>query len=240
MIFTVTYDSKSLFVPSIDIQFYAAKMDQQHIVPLANLVKEKEDYILNELTIPNKRQEDPLWLTGRLYQYNFLKFEHDSVRYLNEFIRTEYIKYMEEIGNPPGITYIQCWANIMRPGGRKISTHNHSAGNRPWLDPELRTEENLRKETERQGYSYLSGNISIQTNETSTFFQNPFLNREFYGIKNFNGEMILFPSHMNHTTDKQSIDSERITISFDIITQKLYDLITDLEGSEDLNYIRLT
>ena len=86
----------------------------------------------------------------------------------------------------------------------------------------------------------MSGNISIQTDGTSTFFQNPFLNREFYGIPNFNGEMILFPSHMNHTTDRQPIDSERITISFDIITQKLYDLIADLEGSEDLNYIRLT
>lgn len=240
MIFTVTYDSKSIFVPEIDIQFYVAKMDPNHIVPLAEIVKKSERYILDELTIPNKRQTDPEWLTGRLHQYNFLTFDYDSVRYLKNFIKEEYIKYMNLLGHEPGETYIQCWCNIMRPGGRKISVHNHSAGNRPWLDPENRTEENLRKEKEIQSMSFLSGNISIQTNGTATFFQNPFLNKEFYAIENFNGEMIFFPSHMNHTTDRQEINSERITISFDILTKELHDAIKDLEKEEELNYIRLT
>lgn len=238
MIFTVTYDSNSIFVPEIKVDFYVAKIDPSHIVPLAEFVKNNERYILDELTIPNERQTDPEWLTGRLYQYNLLNFKDDSIVYLKDFIKNEYIKYMDILGYEPGETYIQCWCNILRPGGRKISVHNHAGGNRVWFNPEDRTEEKMKREIEIQGLSYLSGNISIQTNGTSTFFQNPFLNRQFYGIENFNGEMIFFPSYINHTTDLQEITSERITISFDIITKELYDLME--ENSENINYIRLT
>jgi hypothetical protein len=240
MKFSINFDSQSVFVPKIEVPFGVSKIQDNTIVKdLANLIKEKEHYILNVLTKKERVTDDDTWITGRLHQYNFLNFEEDCVKYLKEFIKQQYIEFMAEMNQPVLTTYVQCWCNILRPGGRKITVHNHSSGNRPWLKIEDRTDANLKKDREIQGLSYLSGNLSIQTNGTATFFQNPFLDKQFYAIPNFDGELILFPSYVNHTTDKQAIDSERITISFDIITDELYSCIS--QSKEDpTNYIRLT
>lgn len=128
---------------------------------------------------------------------------------------------MTELGQPAGKTYIQCWTNILRNNGRSIVPHHHADGH-TWAGDDL------------QQYSYLSGNICIQTFGTNTYYQNPFLDRQIAPLPNNNGEMIFFPSFILHWTDANTESLPRITISFDIVTEEFYKRV------DGTNYRELT
>ena len=57
-----------------------------------------------------------------------------------------------------------------------------------------------------------------------TYYKNPF-NDSKVGIYNIVGELILFPSHIIHWTDNNNDPEPRISIAFDIITDKVYNMI---------------
>jgi Putative 2OG-Fe(II) oxygenase len=91
--------------------------------------------------------------------------------------------------------YCQCWANVMRKG-QVIGLHHHGTNQ----------------------YAYLGGHISVQVNNTSTHYTNPYT-REEHAIENKKGTLILFPSWIDHRTDRVEDDNERITIAFDLKTE---------------------
>lgn len=214
--FEIVFDSKSVFVPEIRIPMYSKDLTFPAYT-LADVVFAEEKNILSKKT---SSQEDENWLTSRLWYYNFLDFEYKAVAELRNFIKQSYIEYMNILGHDVGVTYIQCWANILRNDGRPIVPHHHADGHA--------------KSCPDQRYSHLSGNICVETAHTSTYFRNPFLDKDCIGIKNRNGEMIFFPSYVVHWTDPNPIDQPRVTVSFDIITEEFYNII---DGS---NYRRLT
>ena len=98
-----------------------------------------------------------------------------------------------------GILYGQCWANVLRKG-EAIGTHAHA--------------ESL--------HAYLSGNISVQTSETSTYYLTPYF-EEAYESVNKDGKISLFPSWLKHYTDITKKDKERITIGFDLVNLEGYE-----------------
>lgn len=219
MIFSLDFPSKSFFTPSISVKLFSKYLD----IPaerLAEIVLAEEQNILNN-TKPIPNSKDHTWITERLWQYNLLDLDYDEIRSLKEFIKNSYIEYMTELNQPIGKTYIQCWTNILRDNGRKIVPHHHADGH-SWGSYDL------------QQYSYLSGNICIQTFGTNTYYQNPFLDKQIIPLPNKNGEMIFFPSFIMHWTDVNKESVPRITISFDIITEEFYNQI---DGS---NYRELT
>lgn len=216
--FELFFDSKSVFVPEIRIPMYSADLTfPAHT--LADVVFTEERNILKNTPSPDN-ELDSTWLTARLWHYNFLDFDYRAVRELKDFIKKNYIHYMDMLGNKVGVTYIQCWANILRNDGRPIVPHHHADGHS--------------KTCPDQRHSHLSGNLCVETANTSTYFRNPFLDKDCIGIPNKNGEMILFPSYVVHWTDPNPMDSPRVTISFDIITEEFYNMI---DGE---NYRRLT
>ena len=96
----------------------------------------------------------------------------------------------------PNAFSIMGWANVMRQG-EKINPHLHSV----------------------KPHSYLSGHVTIQCENTSTYYINPVnqLNEpEVKQLKNVPGEITLFPSCMPHYTDTHNASTERITIAFDL------------------------
>ena len=64
-------------------------------------------------------------------------------------------------------------------------------------------------------YDYLSGHICIQTTNTNTYYLEPY-HKERFILKNNPGNITLFPSWVEHFTDKVLDDKERITIAFDL------------------------
>ena len=105
--------------------------------------------------------------------------------------------------------YIQCWANILYNNGRIIKPHNHANAhcNAP------------------HEYCYVSGNISIVVENTSTFFMHPIFKDLSIEIPNVTSQLIMFPSFMTHASSENKSETPRITIAFDIITEEVYNMV---------------
>ena len=210
MLINASFTSKSVFTPTLNMAFGAFNMRQGMSEELAAVVLKEEPNILNKTTSPDIN--DSQWLTSRLWQYNFLDLDYDVVRELRSFIKNSYISYMNDLDIPTQKVYIQCWANVIRNDGRRIVPHHHADGHSN--DPNA-----------SQEYAYLSGNICVQTKDTNTYFQSPFLNKQVISVPNINGEMVFFPSFITHWTDTNINQSERITISFDLITEEFFNMV---------------
>jgi hypothetical protein len=221
MIYHLNYLSKSIFTPSITINCFKVNIGEELTIKLRDIVLKEEMNILNNVPLSNK-DDDFDWITGRLWSYNFLSFDYDAVRELKTIIKTQYETFTRAIGAEPAPVYIQCWINIIKNNGRCISPHHHADAHAKSLSSSL-----------PQEYSYVSGNLCVQTNETNTYFRGPILDKQLIPIKNVDGEMMLFPSFLVHWTDKNLYETPRITISFDIIQEEFYNMI---DGS---NYLKL-
>ena len=203
------FPSNSFFVPAHTITCFLSKLDLDLSKRLAEIVT-KEEYNILIKTVKPDFIEDSSWLTGRLWSYNFLDFDYSEIKEFKNFIKEEYLKFSKELGHTiPNKTYIHCWANVLRKGGRPIAVHHHADGH---VDAP-------------QSYSYLSGNVSLQADNTKTYYENPFTD-EFQGIINTPGDLILFPSNIRHWTDKNESDNLRISLAFDIITEEVYNMST--------------
>jgi hypothetical protein len=217
----LNFPSNSAMLPAFDIALHNSSIDVENLEQLVKVVLKEHP---NIITFKSKRDDDdPNWITGKLWAYNFLDFDYPCVRYLQKFIYAKYLEYTIfcNIDSSKPV-YIQCWVNIIYNNGRIITPHNHSDahGNAP------------------AEYCYISGNISLQTENTSTFFAHPILNkmseRVHREIPNINGELVLFPSFMTHWTSPNLSVNPRITIAFDIITEEVYNMI------DNTNYRLLT
>ena len=128
-------------------------------------------------------------LTSRFNSFNVLKWS--GTKSLANAIKNGYEQY-NSIKDKS--IYVKCWANVMRKG-QKISPHHHSFGN---ILPE----------------HYLCGTLIVKTDgSTSSFYD------KNKSIKNHNGDINLFQSHVVHSTNPYVGDSERISINFDIYSQ---------------------
>lgn len=210
MIFDLEFTSKSYFTPSLKVPMYNAIISQSMTNRLRDIIILEEPNILKN--VPPINPDDANWMTGRLWNYNFLDLNYNEVRELKQWIKQQYTEYMIQLGQQPEKVYIQCWVNILRNDGRKIVPHHHADGHSITKDAP-------------QEYSYLSGNLCIQTENTSTWFTNPFLDKMYIPVPNIDGEMIFFPSYIVHQTDINRSPNPRITVSFDLITEEFYNLI---------------
>lgn len=207
------YGTKSPVVPSFTINVHRSNFDAQKTAQLVEVVVNEEQYLLETY---KKWSNDPSdlpqydnFLTNRGKNYNLFDFS-DKYPVLNDlklFIREQYNDYCSNIGIPVEQAYIQCWGNIIRNDGNRIIKHEHSDANcgAP------------------QEYANISGFISVQAENTNTYFQHPVLPKVSIPVKNVPSDNILFPSWMIHWTDKNPSTTPRISIAYDIITQYVYD-----------------
>lgn len=225
----LNFESKSPLLPAFNIKFSDTILDVETTKQLADVVLLEEENIINnyysnphlENRSVDQDQDERTWLTGKLWWYNLLDFNYPCIKPFNNFIVNSYKSYMDSIGvDSSKPVYVQCWANIIRNNGRIISPHNHVDGhcNAPWQ------------------YCYVSGNLSIHTENTCTYFSHPIIKELAVDLPNVNGQLIMFPSWMTHWTSKNLSDKPRITISFDIITEEVYNM----ETVDNFNYRLLT
>ena len=64
--------------------------------------------------------------------------------------------------------------------------------------------------------SFLSGNINLTDNDTTTDFHIPYLGLAC--VQNSKGRMVMFPSSLPHSVEKLE-DDERYSLAYDIITE---------------------
>ena len=139
--------------------------------------------------------------TAKHGQYNVFKWRNKEITKLknniillhNKFINYLNIKIDSKI-------YINSWFNILR---KKQSIKTHLHGTTP--------------------DSYLSGNICVSCDGTSTIYINPIntINDPVtYKSKNIVGKIILFQSNIPHYSTPHKNDKERMTIAFDLMMHK--------------------
>jgi hypothetical protein len=205
----LNFPSKSPMLPAFNINLFDVKLDVETTKQLAEVVIAEETNIINNVK-STESTDDPTWLTGKLWSYNFLDFDYPCITQFNNFIFDSYKSYMNTIGvdcyEP---VYIQCWVNILKNNGRIIQPHNHA---------------NAHCDAPYE-YSYVSGNISIRVENTSTFFAHPLFKDLVVDIPNKTGELIMFPSFMIHGSSENKSETPRITIAFDIITEEVYNMV---------------
>jgi len=176
--------------------------DQLKPKSLAKFILKKEKNIINKTKKEFEKINKTGWqdggtglgvnsLTSRSPLYNLVEFK--ETKYLKKIIKNAHLNFMKELN----LTYedtlhIQCWANVMRKG-EQIKKHFHSINN----------------------YDYLSGHICIQAKNTNTYYLEPY-HKEIFSLKNTIGNITLFPSWVEHFTDKVLNNEERITIAFDL------------------------
>ena len=170
-----------------------------------NYIKTLEDFIIsNESDIianlpPSNDGSTGLGnnsLTSRFASINF--FKCSEFDFLKTIIKQEIKEYLKYIGFPEfkERLYGQCWANVMRSGDQ-ITKHQHS------MDSD----------------TFLSGNLTVKTNGSHTYYCNRYNTNDQYVSQNKIGGLTLFPSFIEHGTSKVENDI-RISVAFDIITEK--------------------
>lgn len=139
--------------------------------------------------------------TSKFQYYNILTWKNSEIEKIRQNIIKNVKKYNSECGNQtPDELWIQCWYNVLR-FGQKINPHTHSTTSN----------------------SYLSGHINISVKNTYTCYMSPInqiCSPETIDIKNENGVMTLFPSHIFHYTTSHYSFNPRITIAFDLNYKK--------------------
>ena len=204
----------SPFAPEWNYYILEDYLDNPQVISgLRDIILFKEKEIIKNTPKPDEDLGNtglgPNSLTSRFPYFNVLEWKHDyqEIMDLYNFIWSRYNKFLEILKYDIPETSIQCWANVLRKG-QQIKVHRHNTS----------------------PSSFLSGNITIQAEDTKTNYYVSEVYDEgaypFYSSNNKPGSINIFPSHMLHDTSITESDIPRISIAFDIhlgnITEKKF------------------
>jgi hypothetical protein len=211
MIKKLIFETKSDFVPAHTASVYLNRIDESIPKQLCELILREAPNIIKKFPdIEDSENGGPEFLTQRASKYNLFHYDEECVRVLFDFVKASFIDYRKCLNKRPRKTWIHAWGNVIRTGFY-ISTHNHGS-----------TQFGIAQE-----YSYVSGNMCLYAENTCTNYVNPFLHKHVISINNVVGDNILFPSYLNHYTDKNPSDISRVSLAYDIITEEQYKLVPD-------------
>ena len=199
------------FNQNFNIEIYENNIKDELIEKnLANVILKLEDKILKTTNENNAHDGgtgiSKKSLTSRFNQYNL--FQINETKFLKDVVKKHHKKFLEELGEKEiPVVYGQCWGNILRQD-EELKVHSHVASD----------------------YSYLSGHICVQVKNTSTWFLTPYLKQKIKS-ENLNGNINIFPSWLEHYTDRVVNNMERITIAFDLFTEEgfIKDIIPEMK-----------
>jgi Putative 2OG-Fe(II) oxygenase len=175
--------------------------DERLIDRLAETILAKEEEIISKYPV-NSDGGSGLGinsLTSRFYHYNIFTWEEDCIQDLKNVIVDAYNVLIHNARYPSEeIVWINGWANVLRET-QKFNSHQH---NHSLKD------------------SFLSGNLCIQADNTITYYENPHSQEQPLAIENKKGDLTLFQSYIPHGTSSHSGNTARITLAFDLYTDR--------------------
>lgn len=201
-----SYEKQTPFAPEWFYFVSNIKIDNVDFNKVAQIILDKEKQLLKDIPY-NPVSVDAYTglgkdsLTSRWQGFNVFKWEEEEIQKLKTEVYKNYLSFLEQIEVPRREVYIQCWANVLRKG-QDIKKHLHST----------------------HQYSYLSGHITVQAEDTCTIYVNPYstvpienaYKEHVYHQPNVVGTLSFFPSSIPHLTSIHNGEKERISIAFDI------------------------
>lgn len=210
----------NLFAPEWLYIFYEAELNDKKLIDdIKDIILTKEKQIIKQFPELNNDGGTGLGsnsLTSKFLGFNVFSWTEEPILKFQEFVREEYRSFISELHKhyyfeDESKTYVGCWANVLRKN-QSMMRHWHSC----------------------TPNSYLGAHFCVQTDDTSTIYENPFNNNDKLEFKNIPGKLLFFQNYMPHYTTVTHSDRERITIAMDIITQKEKES-TD---PEDIHYTK--
>ena len=129
----------------------------------------------------------------------FLFFDKSKeLNKIKKYIQLNIKNLLRHIDLNNSYVYILCWFNILRKN-ENIKAHSH-------------------EHYETAEMSFVSGNLFLSGENSSTVYQTPFTNQNIKML-NSPGSLILFPSYINHWTINRS-DKIRASIAFNVYPEK--------------------
>jgi len=208
------------FAPVYSIPFWNSELLTEPEVDFmcAKILSKESEIIQNNphLTYDGGTGLGPNSLTSKFAGYNILQWDRDGEDYVVRRFKVwlhNAVREMCEHVNEDIMElkpWAQCWANVLRKG-EKLNPHQHSS----------------------DAYSFLSGNVCLKADGTSTVYQNPFT-MNAVGIKNVPGYLTIFPEYIVHWTTPNESDTERISLGIDIVTE--YSLFNAPDRDRDIRH----
>lgn len=172
------------------------------------LAQEKEIHsaslVSNLAELPAYDGNGPNSLRSNYSRFNLLAKDHPQAQALRRQVFAKYCDFMALTGVRRRRAWLHSWVNIHH-FGESIAAHIHNAG----------------------PYCYLSGHVSVQCSGTSTVYLEPLntLNQVIiHDSPNEVGKLSIFQQSIPHYTTTHNADIPRITVAFDILIDKDYDL----------------
>jgi hypothetical protein len=132
---------------------------------------------------------------------NIFNWQTNSIKILKNNIIKSYKMYMNSLNlTSENYLYIRGWAVRLNCNmGVPLHAHSHHEN------------------------TYLSGNLMLSSNKTTTDYSIPHLSTYYgyYKVENKPGRMTLFPSWVEHKVDPIE-DEERYSVAFDVFTEHSY------------------
>jgi hypothetical protein len=208
------------FAPVYSIPFWNAELLSSHEIEfmVSKILSKEEEIIKNNphLAYDGGTGLGSNSLTAKFAGYNILQWDNEGEDYVVRKFKAwlhDAIGKMCEYVNEDIMElkpWAQCWANVLRKG-EKINPHQHSG----------------------DAYSFLSGNVCLQADGTSTVYQNPF-SMNAVALKNVPGHLTLFPEYIVHWTTQNQSDIVRVSLGIDIVTE--YSLLNAPDRNRDIKH----
>ena len=189
----------NIFAPNWSIKFWNEIILPEEVISEIKftILKKEKDIIYKYRDTSNDGGTGlgPNSLTSKFSKFNILNWEYNWV----DTIKKSTLSAIKNLcGNDmPDKIYSQCWANVMRFGDQ-IKPHWHSS----------------------YEHSFLGCHITISSENTKTYYENPYNKNNIYSVENTVGSMSIFPSYLVHWTDIHFGEKERITLAMDFLTEK--------------------
>lgn len=149
---------------------------------------------LIDLLLKIVKEKENLYQNDRWQHYNIFDWEYESIINLKQQIKNSYSNFLSSIN-----------LEVEKP-----------IWIRGWVYPQKRNMLLQRHYHAIHENSFISGNLCLTKNNTSTDYDIPYIG--WVKIKNEKGMMTLFPSCLPHAVDVLQ-DNERYSIAFDLITE---------------------
>ena len=143
------------------------------------------------------KDNEDLYKNHQWEHYNVFQWDYKCIHELKDIIKVSYTDFCRKIGVSRENTWIRGWVYPQKQG-MTLKRHSHAL------------HEN----------SYISGNICLTENNTTTDYDIPYIG--WITTENSKGRMTLFPSSLPHAVDKLE-EGERYSLAFDLITEQGMD-----------------